>query len=289
MTNTDPTTNSAQPTGVDLARVALNAARAAAQRQGAETTVQRRPRRSTIIHTRTGREPLGLGAAIERMLAERGYTAPAAGGTLCDQWPDIAATIAPTLARHTTATAFDADSGRLDLRATSTAYATQARLMAGPLTNAANHHVGRPLVKSIRVLNPNARAIDPSQVEARPAPAPRGPVRTRENASTGYRETLAAHQAHHHPQPTDPAIKAAAERQLRDAAREPEHHFRPGQEAAAAAAAHQQAARTKHPDAVRAEALLRARKDRAARTSASGNSAGLGGAADTDRPHRIAA
>ncbi|MGW9659324.1 DciA family protein [Streptomyces albidoflavus] len=289
MTNTDPTTNSAQPTGVDLARVALNAARAAAQRQGAETTVQRRPRRSTIIHTRTGREPLGLGAAIERMLAERGYTAPAAGGTLCDQWPDIAATIAPTLARHTTATAFDADSGRLDLRATSTAYATQARLMAGPLTNAANHHVGRPLVKSIRVLNPNARAIDPSQVEARPAPAPRGPVRTRENASTGYRETLAAHQAHHHPQLTDPAIKAAAERQLRDAAREPEHHFRPGQEAAAAAAAHQQAARTKHPDAVRAEALLRARKDRAARASASGNSAGLGGAADTDRPHRIAA
>ncbi|PBO30753.1 hypothetical protein [Streptomyces albidoflavus] len=49
MTSTDPTTTSAQPTGVDLARVALNAARAAAQRQGAETSVQRRPRRSMII------------------------------------------------------------------------------------------------------------------------------------------------------------------------------------------------------------------------------------------------
>ncbi|MFD4171653.1 DciA family protein [Streptomyces albidoflavus] len=286
MTSTEPTTNT-QPTGVDLARVALNAARAAAQRQGAETTVQRRPRRSTIIHTRTGREPLGLGAAIERMLAERGYTAPAAGGTLCDQWPDIAATIAPTLARHTTATSFDADSGRLDLRATSTAYATQARLMATPLTNAANHHLGRPLVKTIRVLNPNARSIDPTQVEARPAPAPRGLVRTRETASSGYREALAAHQAHHHPQLTDPVIRAAAERQLRDAAREPEHHFRPAQEAAAAA--QQQAARTKHPDAVRAEALLKARKDRAARASSSGNSAGPRGVADTDRPRRIAA
>ncbi|MFD6833176.1 DciA family protein [Streptomyces diastaticus] len=266
MTSTDPTTNSAQPTGVDLARVALNAARAAAQRQGTETTVQRRPRRSTIIHTRTGREPLSLGTTIERMLAERGYTTPAAGGTICDQWPDIAATIAPTLARHTTATAFDPDSGRLDLRATSTAYATQARLMAGPLTNAANHHAGRTLVKTIRVLNPNARAIDPTQVEARPAPAPRGPVRTRETASTGYREALAAHQAHH-PQLTDPAIKAAAERQHLDAAREPEDKFRPAQEAAAAASAHQQAARTKHPDAVRAEAILKARKDRAARTA----------------------
>ncbi|MFD9054353.1 DciA family protein [Streptomyces albidoflavus] len=195
MTSTEPTTSSAQPTGVDLARAALNAARAAAQRQGAETTVKRRPRRSMIIHSRTGREPLGLGAAIERMLAERGYTAPAAGGTLCDQWPDIAA----ALARHTTATSFDADAGRLDITATSTSYATQARLMAGPLTNAANHHVGRPLVKSIRVLNPNARAIDPTQVEALPAPAPRGPIRTRENASTSYREALAAHQAHHHP------------------------------------------------------------------------------------------
>ncbi len=272
MTSTDPTTSSAQPTGVDLARVALNAARAAAQRQGAETSVQRRPRRSTIIHSRTDREPLGLGAAIERMLAERGYTAPAAGGTLCDQWPDIAATIAPALARHTTATAYDPDSGRLDLRATSTAYATQARLMAGPLTNAANHHAGRPLVKTIRVLNPNARAIDPTQAAARPAPAPRGPVRTRENASTGYRETLAAHQAHHHPQLTDPAIKAAAERQLRDTAREPEGEFRPGREATAAAAV-RQTARTKHPDAVRAKAILKARKDRAARTVGSAGAA----------------
>ncbi|MGA5430645.1 hypothetical protein ACPCVL_28100 [Streptomyces koyangensis] len=45
----------------------------------------------------------------------------------------------------------------------------------------------------------------------------------------------------------------------------------------------QQTARTKHPDAVRAEAILRARKDRAART------VGSGCAADTDRSHRIAA
>ena len=267
MTSTDPTTNSAQPTGVDLARVALNAARAAAQRQGTETTVQRRPRRSTIIHTRTGREPLSLGTTIERMLAERGYTAPAAGGTICDQWPDIAAAVAPALARHTTATSFDADAGRLDITATSTSYATQARLMAGPLTNAANNHAGRSLVKTIRVLNPNARSIDPAQVEARPAPAPRGPIRTRETASAGYRQALAAHQAHHQPQLTDPAIRAAAERQLREATREPEHHFRPAQEAAAAAAAHQQAAHTKNPDAIRAEAILKARKDRAARTS----------------------
>ncbi|MEU2770521.1 DUF721 domain-containing protein [Streptomyces diastaticus] len=283
MTSTDPTTSSAQPTGVDLARVALNAARAAAQRQGAETTVQRRPRRSTIIHTRTGREPLGLGTAIERMLAERGYIAPAVGGTICDQWPDIAATIAPTLARHTTATAFDPDSGRLDLRATSTAYATQARLMAGPLTTAANNHAGRPLVKTIRVLNPNARSIDPTQVEARPAPAPRGPIRTRKTASAGYHQALAAHQAHHQPQLTDPAIKAAAERQLREAAREPEHRFRPGQEAAAAERQLREAARTRHPDAVRAEAILKARKDRAART------VGSVGAAVTQQQHSNAA
>ncbi|PBO23477.1 hypothetical protein CLM85_16055, partial [Streptomyces albidoflavus] len=125
--------------------------------------------------------------------------------------------------------------------------------------------------------------------EARPAPAPRGPIRTRENASTGYREALAAHQAHHHPQLIDPAIRAAAERQLREAAREPEHHFRPAQEAAAAERQLREAARTRHPDAVRAEALLRARKDRAARASDSRGSVGSGGAADTARPRRMAA
>ncbi|MFI1314605.1 hypothetical protein ACH4TS_31390 [Streptomyces albidoflavus] len=50
---------------------------------------------------------------------------------------------------------------------------------------------------------------------------------------------------------------------------EPATPFRPAQEAAtpASAAAHQQAARTKHPDAVRAEALLKARKERAARAT----------------------
>ncbi|MFD6574029.1 hypothetical protein ACFWDV_26380, partial [Streptomyces diastaticus] len=36
-------TDLSEPTGVDLARVALNAARAAAKRQGAEAAVQRRP------------------------------------------------------------------------------------------------------------------------------------------------------------------------------------------------------------------------------------------------------
>ncbi len=66
--------------GVDLARQALLTALKAAKRNGA--TRQKPKRRATTVVRRDGRELLGLGSAINRMMTERGMAAPTAGGSV---------------------------------------------------------------------------------------------------------------------------------------------------------------------------------------------------------------
>ncbi|MER6916048.1 hypothetical protein ABT354_30620 [Streptomyces sp. NPDC000594] len=73
-------TTESELSGVDLARQTLTAAREEAKKNRATT---RKPKRlTTTVVWRDGREPLGLGAAIGRMMTERGMVAPAAGGTV---------------------------------------------------------------------------------------------------------------------------------------------------------------------------------------------------------------
>ncbi|MFI8932585.1 DciA family protein [Streptomyces sp. NPDC053474] len=155
-----------QPTGADLARIALTAARQAARkRDGAPT--QRVVRKNTAVR-RDGREPVGLERALVQLLTERGWQAPAAGGSVMQQWPAI---VTPDLARYLQAVHFDAETGRLDLLPASSAWATQARLTSARLTHQVNHAIGAQVVRSIRVLAPGVRETKP------PAPAP-APTRT---------------------------------------------------------------------------------------------------------------
>ncbi|MFF4874055.1 DciA family protein [Streptomyces sp. NPDC000961] len=181
--------------GVDLARQALLAAREAAKKNGAQT---KKPKRRTgTVLRRDGREPLGLGAAISMMMTERGLVAPAAGGSVLAQWPGIAAAVSPTLPAHVQATGYDPETGRLDLRPDSPAYATQLRLLTARIIATANEHVGAQAVRALRVLPPGAVDTTPPPAADSPAPgaaaAPAGPVKTRETASAGYRLALDAH------------------------------------------------------------------------------------------------
>ncbi|MCX4231778.1 hypothetical protein [Streptomyces ortus] len=75
--------------GIDLARQALVAARKAAKKNGA--TTKKPKRRTGTVVRRDGREPLGLGAAIGKMMTERGMVAPAAGGSVLAQFDTILA------------------------------------------------------------------------------------------------------------------------------------------------------------------------------------------------------
>ncbi|WP_432068617.1 DciA family protein [Streptomyces sp. C10-9-1] len=182
--------------GADLARIALHQARAAAKARGQATRApQRRPRPNAALPDR--RDPAGFATVLQHLMAERAWDMPAAGGTVLAQWPGIAAAVSPTLSAHVQATGYDPDTGRLDLRPDSPAYATQLRLLTARIIATANEHTGASAVRALRVLPPGA--VDATPAVDRPAPgaaaAPAGPVKTRETASAGYRLALDAHRA----------------------------------------------------------------------------------------------
>lgn len=185
-----------KPSGLDLARVALHQAREAAKVRGEGGTRKVKRHARTAAARRDGREPAEFAAVIQGLMAARAWTPLAAGGSVLDQWPAIAATVSPQLPEHVTAVAFHAESGRLDLRPDSPAYATQIRLLHARIVTAANRIVSTDVVRAVRVL---PAGTVPAPRPAQPAPdmavRPEAPVKTRETASAGYRRTLAVYHA----------------------------------------------------------------------------------------------
>ncbi|WP_333482825.1 DciA family protein [Streptomyces mutabilis] len=174
MTETlNTTTSNEQPatelSGVDLARVALHQAREAAKARGESGTRKaKRPLRATV--RRDGREPTGFAAVLQGLMADRAWDIPAAGGSILDQWPHIAAGLSPKLAAHVQAVAFHAETGQLDLRPDSPAYATQLRLITPGSSP-----------RRTTLSAPRRSAPSASWPPARPAsrPARRSPLRRR--------------------------------------------------------------------------------------------------------------
>jgi hypothetical protein len=219
-----------QPTssGADLARQALAAARAAAKTAPAAGPKQRRPK--TGRRNGSGRDPVGLGAALERIATEQGWGTGLAGGNILDQW----ATLCPQYADTVTPTAYDPERGRLDLRPANYAVASGLRLLGGQLAKQINDKMGRTVVRTIRVLPVGNTSSSTSSPDTAPRDAAgTAPVRTREAASPGYRQTLNAHLA------AKPETAAASEyvqaaRARQEAAlaepefREPAQHFTDG-------------------------------------------------------------
>ncbi|WP_385625477.1 DUF721 domain-containing protein (plasmid) [Streptomyces sp. P8-A8] len=258
--------------GVDLARVALRAARAAAktQPQAKRRTGASAPRRSRGV----GRDPLSFGQAISKMVAERGWELAAAGGSILEQWP----TIAPVLARQVAAVHYDDETRTLHLRPATPAYRTQLTLHQREIIAKVNTAVGPDTVRHLEILLPAAltathsshgpAAVSTPAAMSTPAPvpaAPQTPVKTRQDASAGYHQVLAAHRAAWTAEKKiDPKVLAAARRQIREQAREPEERFGDGRQALeelrARAAAH---VRVTSSDASRARALQRLAAERA--------------------------
>ena len=174
-----------QPSGVDLARQALAAARMAAKNRG-EQDKRRAPKRATTARRTGGRDPLDLGGALKQLVVERGWETPAAGGSVLNQWPAIAT---PEVAQHLRAVHFDEHTGRLDILPDSPNWALQARLTTPQLIQRANAAIGPQTVRQIRVLAFGSRipsAPAPPELEPEPAPVVRGEIRTPEIASAGY-------------------------------------------------------------------------------------------------------
>ncbi|MCC3774841.1 DUF721 domain-containing protein [Streptomyces sp. UNOB3_S3] len=143
-----------EPSGVDLARVALRAAKEQARARGAAAQQKKQARRGGGLRSGAradGRDPLPLGAAINRLITERGWEAPAAVGGVMGRWPQI---VGDQLALHCEPQKYDEDARVLTVQCDSTAWATQLRMLAPTLVARLNDDLGQGTVKSIKVLGP---------------------------------------------------------------------------------------------------------------------------------------
>jgi predicted nucleic acid-binding Zn ribbon protein len=247
--------------GVDLARVALQAARAAARRNGVQDSAAARNRRRASRRggavRREGRDPVGLGGALQALIADRAWAVPVAGGGVLADWPALA----PELADHVQAVAHDTESGRLDLRPASPAWATQVRLQQAALLARIAQHAGPGVVRTIRVLPPGTAVTGAANsngavpVTMVPTPEPGEP-------SAGFRRAKAAHQAALREREVPLPVREALARQdaVLAANREPEDAFAEARYAAEQLQQHQGRAESVH-----AAALRRARDERAGR------------------------
>jgi predicted nucleic acid-binding Zn ribbon protein len=151
------------PDEIDAAQAALNRMREAAAARGevrraapraGSSQKQRTSGRSTRgfsqFHS-TGRDPLGLGKVVGRLVAERGWTSPVAVGSVMAEWPTL---VGPEIAAHCTPESFTDTT--LHVRCDSTAWATQLRLLSISLLDKFRTELGDGVVTSIKVLGPAA-------------------------------------------------------------------------------------------------------------------------------------
>ncbi|WP_051406757.1 DUF721 family protein [Nocardia sp. CNY236] len=151
-----------EPRGVDLARRALEQARAAARASGkpvgqGRSSPQRRLR--TGVRRRTGwssarpddRDPQLLSTVAGSLAKSRGWSGRVAEGMVFGRW---AAVVGDDIAAHATPIALK--DGVLSIAAESTAWATQLRMLQGQILAKIHAAVGHSVVTSLKVSGPAA-------------------------------------------------------------------------------------------------------------------------------------
>lgn len=133
---------------------ALARARAAARAKGLRPGVKPKRRLRDIPadkRSRGGRDPMLLGDELDAFVSERGWKVDVAVGAVIGRWPAI---VGPEVAQHCQPVEF-VDSV-LTVRADSTAWATNLRLMSNTLMGTLAREVGEGTVSEIRVVGPSA-------------------------------------------------------------------------------------------------------------------------------------
>lgn len=278
-TTASPGATPTEPKGIDLARLALQQAKIDAKRRGETSRTSSRPS-TKPAQPRGGREPNGLADVVMKLLDDRGWELPAAGGTLRSRWEHVANTVDPkgNLARHTWADGFDPQAQQLRLGARSASYATQLRLLATQIVAAVNADARRPVVREVHVLRLGA-APAPTAQEAEPPAAsvprttgvePVAPLHPSTEGQAGARRARAAHRASAAapaPQP-EPRITAAIQRQVEAMRRHSDHQFPEDRDPKSAD--DEQRARRRASAGALLRARRRARDERASTLHASG-------------------
>nr|WP_052110011.1 DciA family protein [Knoellia sinensis] len=136
---------------------ALSRARAAARARGLRPGVKPKRRFKDVPdgaggeRRRGGRDPQLLGDELDAFVSERGWKVDVAVGAVIGRWPSI---VGPEVAQHCQPVEF-ADTV-LTVRADSTSWATNLRLMSSTLMTTLAREVGEGTVSEIRVVGPSA-------------------------------------------------------------------------------------------------------------------------------------
>ncbi|MGH3828256.1 MAG: DciA family protein [Pseudonocardiaceae bacterium] len=146
--------------GADIARAALESARAerrkaagqraSGQRSGVQRAAPRR-RRGWSGARPDDRDPQPLGRLASRLVAERGWVGQVSAGVVFARWAQL---VGAEIAEHSQPVSLR--DGELSVRASSTAWATQLRLLQRQLIARITAGVGPGVVTVLRVQGPAA-------------------------------------------------------------------------------------------------------------------------------------
>lgn len=138
------------PTGLDLARRIAEAAGRSAPAPKPRTGPAKRKPRSKGVPQRKG-DPVTVGDALEDVISNRGWGTEINVHLLLGRWPELVGT---AVAQHSAPETFR--DGVLVVRTSSTAWASQLRLMAPQLLARMNASLGDGTIRLVNVLGPEA-------------------------------------------------------------------------------------------------------------------------------------
>lgn len=160
-----------EPAADDAARRMLARARSTARSaprttQGASGAVKKRTERRSGARP-DGRDPQAAGDVLDSWLIDAGFTEAVAAGGVQAHWETI---VGADLAAHVRCEPTETPDGRiLVLRADSTAWATQVRLLLPVIHRRIEEVLGQSVTDPVRVLGPTPpkRAMGPRRVAGR--------------------------------------------------------------------------------------------------------------------------
>ena len=148
-----PETDTADMAAASALARAREAARARGLHPGSRPMRRRRGQTggTPASSGRDGRDPSLLGDQMDRLVLDRGWKVDVAIGSVMGRWPAIVGT---EVAAHCMPVTFS--DGVLTVRAESTAWATQLRLMSSSILGRLETEVGKDAVTELRVQGPSA-------------------------------------------------------------------------------------------------------------------------------------
>lgn len=148
------------PAPAQVAREALNRAKAAARERGMRPGMPRKRADFTVRSGpgRDGRDPQLFGSTMSALLRERGWEEDVSVGGAIGRWREV---VGDEIADHSTPEHFE--DHVLHVRASSTAWATQLKLLTPQLLMRLAAELGEGVVSEVRVQGPVGRSFSRGQ------------------------------------------------------------------------------------------------------------------------------